>query len=45
MLSPKYEIHTKAGRFIVCVGRRARIAYFSEPPCNLGLLDSLNEDI
>lgn len=45
MLSPEYEIHTKARCLIVCVGRSADIAYFSEPSCNLGLLDSLNKDI
>lgn len=45
MLSPEYEIHTKACCLIVCVGHSADIVYFSEPSCNLGLLDSLNKDI
>lgn len=45
MLSPEYEIHTKAHCLIVCVGRSADIAYFSEASCNLCLLDSLNKDI
>lgn len=44
-IGPKYEIHTEARCFIVCVGRSTGIAYFSEPSCNLGLLDSLNKDI
>lgn len=45
MLSPKYEIHTKGHRLIVCVGRTVDITYFSEPSCNLGLLDNFNRDI
>lgn len=45
MLCSEYEIHTKARCLIVRVGRSAGIAYFSEPSCNLGLLDSLNKDI
>lgn len=45
MPSHEYEIHTQARCLIVCAGRTEAIAYFSEPSCNLGLLDSLNKDI